>query len=419
MLRVTRKQYPLAPAFAITAHAAQGQTAKEKVVADLHIGDSGDPLTAYVAVTRVTGRRNLAVLRPFAAKPYQQGTRLGRGLLLQVWRGDEIDWEVLRAQYLEEKPCAECGVRKRKNEYTAGQWKRDENKRICKECVARHVEDGVPWQCSVCSCWRGPAEFPAKHQRAQCAFYRVCVTCNEQKKCDLCERLLEEKMFSQAQWKRKQSGQRVCTECQKRGQWTCYVCKTRRLQAHFSRWGKNRRCRQDGRQKCNICINMTHAGQRTHARLQRRRRKVAAEEKVAKVLQEVRAEIQQGKAKKRARVDTSPKGAKRHEATEEESKQRHELGLGLQKGEATERNEYECPYCQAKTYSSVRTGNVQVAGHCGKQFRVRNCVVARSFTHSCPRCGMEVESAKASGRIQSKHKTPNGKTCPKTEWVVK
>ena len=419
MLRVTRKQYPLAPAFAITAHAAQGQTAKEKVVADLHIGDSGDPLTAYVAVTRVTGRRNLAVLRPFAAKPYQQGTRLGRGLLLQVWRGDEIDWEVLRAQYLEEKPCAECGVRKRKNEYTAGQWKRDENKRICKECVARHVEDGVPWQCSVCSCWRGPAEFPAKHQRAQCAFYRVCVTCKEQKKCDLCERLLEEKMFSQAQWKRKQSGQRVCTECQKRGQWTCYVCKTRRLQAHFSRWGKNRRCRQDGRQKCNICINMTHAGQRTHARLQRRRRKVAAEEKVAKVLQEVRAEIQQGKAKKRARVDTSPKGAKRHEATEEESKQRHEQGLGLQKGEATERNEYECPYCQAKTYSSVRTGNVQVAGHCGKQFRVRSCVVARSFTHSCPRCGMEVQSAKASGRIQSKHKTPNGKTCPKTEWVVK
>ena len=47
-------------------------------------------------------------------------------------------------------------------------------------------------------------------------------------------------------------------------------------------------------------------------------------------------------------------------------------------------------------------------------------VVARSFTHSCPRCGMEVQSAKASGRIQSKHKNSyNGKTCPKTEWVVK
>ena len=82
------------------------QTAKEKVVADLHIGSHGDPLTAYVAVTRVTGREKLAVLRPFDPKPYQQGTRLGRGLLLKVWRGEEIDWEVLRAKFLEEKNLA-------------------------------------------------------------------------------------------------------------------------------------------------------------------------------------------------------------------------------------------------------------------------------------------------------------------------
>ena len=74
---------------------------------------------------------------------------------------------------------------------------------------------------------------------------------------------------------------------------------------------------------------------------------------------------------------------------------------------------------QEKTYSSVRTGNVQVAGHCGKQFRVRNGVVVRSFTHACPRCGTEVQSAKASGRIQSQHKKPNGKACPTTEWVGK
>ena len=146
VLRVTRRQYPLAPAFAITAHAAQGQTAKGQVVADLHIGPHGDPLTAYVAVTRVTGRNKLAILRPFDPKPYQQGTRLGRVLLLRVWRGEEIDWDALRATYLEEKPCAECTVRKRKNEYTAGQWKRTDDKRICKECVARHVENGEPWQ---------------------------------------------------------------------------------------------------------------------------------------------------------------------------------------------------------------------------------------------------------------------------------
>ena len=158
-----------------------------------HIGSQGDPLTAYVAVTRVTGRNNLAILRPFDPKPYQQGTRLGRVLLLKVWRGEEIDWDVLRAKYLEEKPCAECTVQKRKNEYTAGQWKRNDEKRICKECVVRHVENGEPWQCSVCCCWRGPAQFPAKHQKPSCAFYRVCLTCKELKKCDLCGQHLEEK----------------------------------------------------------------------------------------------------------------------------------------------------------------------------------------------------------------------------------
>ena len=48
MLRVTRKQFPLAPAFATTAHAAQGQTCPEGVVADMQIGEAGDPLTVYI-----------------------------------------------------------------------------------------------------------------------------------------------------------------------------------------------------------------------------------------------------------------------------------------------------------------------------------------------------------------------------------
>ena len=145
----------------------------------------------------------------------------------------------MRSTFLEEKRCAECGVLKRKNEYTAGQWKRADEKRICKECVARHVEDGAPWQCSVCSCWREPGQFPTKHQRAQCSFYRVCLTCKEQKKCDLCERDLEENQFSKPQWTRTRSGQRVCTACQKlqHGQWTCAVCATPVVCTHTSQVG--------------------------------------------------------------------------------------------------------------------------------------------------------------------------------------
>ena len=446
VLRVTRRQYPLAPAFAITAHAAQGQTAKGQVVADLHIGPHGDPLTAYVAVTRVTGRNKLAILRPFDPKPYQQGTRLGRVLLLRVWRGEEIDWDALRATYLEEKPCAECTVRKRKNEYTAGQWKRTDDKRICKECVARHVENGEPWQCSVCCCWRGPAQFPAKHQKPSCAFYRVCLTCKETKACGLCGKHLEEKDFSKAQWQRTRNKARVCTACQRHGNWTCSVCKTRRLLTHFSLWRKKRRG-QHGKQKCNICILVKHARQQTHARLKRRRRKIT-EAKVAKVLQEVHTEIQQIKRKQRAGSEGSAKSQKTIEASPTEHKnariQMHKPHAHIQaqdteiprvnekqgshgqdyrppsaKKPSDKVLEYECPYCHVTIYSTVESGKVKATGHCGKQFRVRGGVVARSFAHACPKCGQQIQSTKESGRIRSTHKTPEGNPCTKASWVSK
>ena len=173
--------------------------------------------------------------------------------------------------------------------------------------------------------------------------------------------------------------------------------------------------------KCNICLHIQRARQRTNARLQRRRRKVA-EAKVAKVLREVRAEIQEANAKKRRLSNQPPTAAERPataEEPEEERQHRHAQALGRKQGSAKERKEYECPYCHAKTHSSIRTGKVQVAVHCGKQFRVRHGDVVRAFTHACPSCGTKVQSAKASGRIQSKHQKPNGKACPTTEWVRK
>ena len=81
VLRVTRKQLPLAPGFATTAHAAQGQTCKEGVVMDMHIGEAGDPLTACIALTRVLDRHGLFVYRPFPAAPFQKGPKVGRELL--------------------------------------------------------------------------------------------------------------------------------------------------------------------------------------------------------------------------------------------------------------------------------------------------------------------------------------------------
>ena len=94
-LRVSRTQFPLAPAFAITAHVAQGQTITEGVLTDLCVGLGGNPFTAYVAFTRVQGRTRLFIYRAFDAAPFQKGIGLGRDLLLRQLRGERIEWKAL------------------------------------------------------------------------------------------------------------------------------------------------------------------------------------------------------------------------------------------------------------------------------------------------------------------------------------
>ena len=45
---------------------------------DMHIGEAGDPLTAYIALMRVRDRHSLFVYRPFPAAPFQKGAKVGR-----------------------------------------------------------------------------------------------------------------------------------------------------------------------------------------------------------------------------------------------------------------------------------------------------------------------------------------------------
>ena len=60
---VRKHQLPLMPTFAITAYGAQGQTIAEGVIADLVLAKCSSILTAYVALTRVTARFRLPMLR--------------------------------------------------------------------------------------------------------------------------------------------------------------------------------------------------------------------------------------------------------------------------------------------------------------------------------------------------------------------
>ena len=80
VLGIKRKQIPLAPALALTAHAAQGQT-KEAVIADLVIGRGVSSISSYVALTRIRNREGLMIYRPFDREPFTQGIPPGLSLI--------------------------------------------------------------------------------------------------------------------------------------------------------------------------------------------------------------------------------------------------------------------------------------------------------------------------------------------------
>ena len=290
MLRVVRRQFPLAPGFATTAHAAQGQTYAEGAITDMQIGEGGDPMTAYIAVTRVRDREGLYIYRPFDASPYQKGCSVGRALLLQTWRGDCIDWATVRRRYREEEACSECRERKPKSGYTAGQWKREAAARVCRECVRNHAANNTPWQCSVCKAWQDEAAFAEQYARPQCTFYRVCHTCEVQKPCCKCGVAKPASAFGASAWKARHADRRCCKDCAVKvtGHWRCGVCSEQKAREHFSAWTRQS-TRQNGKQRCNPCVQATEiraAAKKAKGRLY----KLRVQDKRQQVIRRSRAE---------------------------------------------------------------------------------------------------------------------------------
>ena len=92
VFKITRRQLPLAPAFAMTAHASQGQTLKGGAIVDLRKGKGSNPLGSYVAMTRVQSRRDLLVYRLFPLELFTQGPRKGPEFLLKHLRREPLNW---------------------------------------------------------------------------------------------------------------------------------------------------------------------------------------------------------------------------------------------------------------------------------------------------------------------------------------
>ena len=271
-LRIRRTQFPLAPGFAITAHVAQGQTILEGVLTDLCLGPGANPFTAYVAFTRIIGREWLLILRPFPAAPFQKGIGLGRDLLLRHLRGDPIHWKALLEKFCEERSCSTCNERKQSCAFTAGQWKRDDKDRVCRECTQHYADAGTPWQCNVCKQWHVEDNFPMKHRQRQCSFYRVCLTCEVKKACAMCKVPKPESDFGPAAWKARHADRRICQACavRIRGSWICSHCSNRVPKEDFSVWLGRRAHTHNGTQTCNQCLQslaLHRCVQRTRERL--------------------------------------------------------------------------------------------------------------------------------------------------------
>ena len=78
-LKIRRSQLTLAPAFAMTAHALQGQTLFAAIL-DLFIGSGTSPLTSYVALFRVCSREDVLIYLRVLQVVFNQRVALGPGL---------------------------------------------------------------------------------------------------------------------------------------------------------------------------------------------------------------------------------------------------------------------------------------------------------------------------------------------------
>ena len=408
-LRVSRRQLPLSPAFALTAHGAQGITAVNGAVVDIAMKKGDNPLTSYVAMTRVEGRQKLGIFRPFDLEPFQRGDDFGRNLLLRVWRGEVIDWEAIRKKYLLEKECVECLQRKGRCAYTAGRWKREDASGVCKECTGRHESAGHPWQCCVCYYWQPRAGFLEKWHRTRSELQRVCCNCIETHACARCAESKTESDFSKAAWQTRRKARQVCKDCsaKERGHWTCLQCNERGAAAAFSRYKRAR----NGKQECNACLRA-------------RDTKAIAKKSAARLARRRAAQKRRALAEIRACIADIIRARERRSAAAQASEPRDRGKEAEKKAERSQRT-YTCPHCSADVESGVWSGTVHSRRHCGRNFQVREGQVVRReagarYEHACPTCGATVQSSTRQGRIRVQHEEPNSsRFCQTKDWRTK
>ena len=254
-LKIKRRQLPFAPAFAMTAHAAQGQTCRKGCIVDLSIGNGSNPIGSYVSITRVTERDNLLIYRSFAREPFCQGQKEGPDFLLRLLRGEKFDWAAIEEKYIPRRRCHGCNFVVYKEAYATGQWNREDHVSFCTECVSRKTKEGTPYRCNTCERWKSRQCFATQALNSNCLRARVCAACVERRRCrGQCGQWLEQHEFRPVEWKHAgwpNDKQGKCTRCMQRNSTgkQCSVCGEYKGRDHYTeerQWlketAKTRRC---------------------------------------------------------------------------------------------------------------------------------------------------------------------------------
>ena len=257
VLEVKRYQAPLAPAYAMTDHGAQGRTLVAAII-DLCLGRGVNIIASYVAMTRVRCRADLLIFRQFDQQIFTQGGPEGPALLLKKLRGDKIDWAAIEEKHMPRRACkGPCGLVRVKDEFSAKEWGNHLD-RHCRVCMQRRSDAGTPNRCQKCRSWCSKSSF-ATSSLSHAANQHICESCTGiLRSCSKCDQLKMRTQFSGPQWSANPET-RECMECQSsRACSTCHVRKRKHefVASHWD-WGANKRncieCMGRQRRKCSIC----------------------------------------------------------------------------------------------------------------------------------------------------------------------
>ena len=141
VLKIKRRQVPLSPAYAMTAHSSQGKTLAA-VLLDLNVDKKVDTTFGTVAASRVRCREDCLILRPFPQWLFKRGMNEGPSLLLQTLRGESIDWAAFREGRKPFASCRKCEQVRSLEGFEHEQWEnvRKNLPAMCMRC--KHGEGG-------------------------------------------------------------------------------------------------------------------------------------------------------------------------------------------------------------------------------------------------------------------------------------